>query len=211
VAGESLGGAVAIEAFASDDPPKADRLVMLSPAVWGWSDQPLAYRALLWLAARATPAKVFTPPSWLTSRVYASDNYPELVAMGRDPLMIWGARSDSLYGLVTTMERAQREIGAVRVPSAYLYGAHDEIIPRPAALKAAAKLPAGSRTAFYAHGWHLLLRDKQAPVVWRDVLAFVRDPSAPLPSQAPPMPGAAGATGRADVASRPTHGVRPQA
>ena len=33
VAGESLGGAIAAEAFASDRPPAADRLVMLSPAV----------------------------------------------------------------------------------------------------------------------------------------------------------------------------------
>src|SRR5258706_4453963 len=37
VAGESLGGAVAAEAFASDRPPTADRLVLLSPAVWGWA------------------------------------------------------------------------------------------------------------------------------------------------------------------------------
>src|SRR5262249_31851140 len=35
VAGESMGGAVAIEAFASNRPPAADRLVLLSPAVWG--------------------------------------------------------------------------------------------------------------------------------------------------------------------------------
>ena len=51
VAGESLGGAVAIEAFASDRPPAADRLVLLRPAVWGWSSQPLAYQLALQAAA----------------------------------------------------------------------------------------------------------------------------------------------------------------
>src|SRR3546814_20198922 len=51
VVGESMGGAVAAEAFASDRPPVADRLVLLSPAVWGWKEQPLPNRPLLWLAA----------------------------------------------------------------------------------------------------------------------------------------------------------------
>jgi alpha-beta hydrolase superfamily lysophospholipase len=185
VAGESLGGAVAIEAFASRDPPAADRLVLLAPAVWGWSSQPLAYRVALWLAARGVPSKVFTPPGWVTRHINPSDNYPELVAMGRDPLMIWGARSDALYGLVTTMDRAQKEVGGLRAPTLYLYGAHDPIIPRAAALKAVRGLPPTARTAWYRNGWHLLMRDLEGPIVWRDVLTFIRDPAAPLPSGAP--------------------------
>ncbi len=52
VAGESLGGAVAIEAFASNRPPAADRLILLAPAVWGWSRQPATYTAMLWLRGR---------------------------------------------------------------------------------------------------------------------------------------------------------------
>ena len=39
------------------------------------------------------------------------------------------------------------------------------------------------------------MRDKQGPVVWADVAAFIRDPDAPLPSGAPPIPGRAGARG----------------
>jgi acylglycerol lipase len=194
VAGESLGGAVAIEAFASRDPPAADRLVLMSPAVWGWSSQPLAYRVALWLATRTAPGKVFNPPSWVTSHIQASDNYPELVAMGRDPLMIWGARTDALYGLVTTMQHAQDEVGALRAPTLYLYGAHDQIIPPNAALKAVRRLPPAARTAYYRDGYHLLMRDKEGPAVWRDVLTFIRDPAAPLPSGAPPIPGSAAAS-----------------
>jgi alpha-beta hydrolase superfamily lysophospholipase len=188
VVGESLGGAVAIEAFASASPPKADRLVLLAPAVWGWSTQPLPNKTLLWLAARAAPGEVFRPPRWLTEHIDASDNRPELIAMGRDRLMIWGARSDAIYGLVSAMERAWREIGQVKAPSLYLYGAHDEIIPKTPSFQAAARLGAHGRTAYYAHGWHLLLRDHQAPAVWGDTLAFIRDPTAPLPSGAPPIP-----------------------
>ena len=44
------------------------------------------------------------------------------------------------------------------------------------------------RTLYYEKGWHLLLRDLQAETVWRDAAAFIRDPSAPAPSGAPPRP-----------------------
>ena len=202
VVGESLGGSVAIEAFASADPPDADRLVLLAPGVWGWSTQPLPYRALLWLATHTAPGKVITPPGWLARRVYPSDNRDELIAMGRDPLMIWGARTDALYGLVSTMQRAQDGVGALRAPTLYLYGVHDPIIPRGAARKAVRKLPPTARTACYLNGWHLLTRDHEGPLVWRDVLAFVRDPTAALPSHAPPV-AIAGKSPCAAPAGRP--------
>jgi acylglycerol lipase len=189
VAGESLGGAVAMQAFASQHRPAADRVILLAPAVWGWSNQPFSYRAALWTAARMAPAKVFTPPAFVTNRIWASDNHEELYAMGRDPLMIWGARSDALYGLVDTMQRAQDDAARQgAVPTLYMYGAHDEIIPAAATRAAVRRLPAGVRTAYYVDGWHLLLRDLHAQRVWEDTLAFIRDPSAPLPSGAPPIP-----------------------
>ncbi|HEY2482041.1 MAG TPA: alpha/beta fold hydrolase [Caulobacteraceae bacterium] len=188
VAGESLGGAVAVEAFASNRPPAADRLVLLAPAVWGWSRQPFSYTAMLWLADHFDPGWVLRPPKFFTNKIYPTDNTAEMIAMGRDPLMIWGARVDALYGLVAAMQNAWRETGDLRVPTLFAYGAHDEIIPKRAAFEAAARLPAGDRTVYYANGWHLLLRDRQAANVWADVAAFVRDPSAPLPSGAPPIP-----------------------
>lgn len=190
VAGESMGGAVAAQAFASDRPPPAHRLVLLSPAVWGWADQPLPYRTALWFAANVTPGKVYAPPSWLTKRITPTDNREELLAMGRDRLMIWGARSDTLYGLVATMARGHESIGRDAVPTLYLYGAHDQIIPKEAAFRAARQLTPQDRSAFYAKGYHLLTRDRQGRVVMDDILAFIRDPKAPLPSGAPPIPTA---------------------
>lgn len=191
VMGESMGGAVAASAFATDRPPPADRLVLLAPAVWGWESQPLPYRTMLWFAANLTPGRVYTPPRWLTSRIRPTDNREELIRMGRDKLMIWGARSDTLYGLVRLMDRASQAVGDDDVPTLYLYGANDEIIPENAALRAVKGLKPTDRSAYYAKGYHLLTRDLQGPVVWADVLAFIRDPQAPLPSGAPPIPGAA--------------------
>jgi len=35
-----------------------------------------------------------------------------------------------------------------------------------------------------------MMRDHEGPMVWKDMLAFVRDPEAPLPSGAPSIPTA---------------------
>ncbi|RAK58617.1 alpha/beta hydrolase [Phenylobacterium hankyongense] len=201
VVGESMGGAVAAETFASDRPPAADRVVLLSPAVWGWREQPLPYRTLLWFAANFTASKVYTPPRWLTRKVSPTDNREELIAMGRDPLMVWGARSDTLYGLVGMMDRAADAVGRIGAPVLYLYGAHDQIIPKKAALRAVKTLKPTDRTAYYAKGWHLMMRDHQGPAVWADIAAFIRDPAAPLPSGAPPIRGAPAPGGPLHVAA----------
>jgi len=188
VAGESMGGAVAIAAFASDEPPDADRVILLSPAVWGFSQQPLTYSASLWMASHTLPQVVVKPPSFLARHIWASDNVRELIRMGQDKQMIFGSRFDTLYGLVSLMETAWQGIDRLKLPALYMYGAHDQIIPAPAAISAADRLRPPGRTAYYRDGWHLLLRDLQAQTVWSDAEAFIRDPAGALPSGAPPMP-----------------------
>lgn len=188
VVGESMGGAVAICAFATDNPPEADGLILLAPAVWGWSSQPVPNKTLLWLSARLAPARPVTPPEWLSSAVQPSDNLEELQAMGRDPQMIWGARPDTLFGLVSLMEAASRDIGQVQAPIAYLYGAKDQVIPVAPSLAAAARIKPSDRSAWYGEGYHLLIRDRQRERVIRDVASLVRFPDKPLPSGAPAIP-----------------------
>ena len=190
VAGVSMGGAVAIEAFASDRPPAADRLVLLGPGVWGWSTQPIPFATALWITAHVARSSVLNPPDFLVRQVQPTDNREELVHMGRDPLMIWGARTDTLYGVVGVMEHAQQQIGRITAPTAYLAGVHDKIIPKAPTLRAARHLKPTDRSAYYPNGYHLLLVDHQAALVWRDVESFIRDPGAPLPSGAPIIPGA---------------------
>ncbi len=155
----------------------------------GWSSQPLPNRLALWIAAHTVRGLVVTPPDFLLQKIHPTDNIDELRRMSRDPLLIWGARPDTLYGLMDTMQRGWRETDGVAAPVFYLYGAHDEIIPPRPAEQAAGRLKPTDRTAWYAKGYHLLLVDRQAPTVWADVAAFLRDPAAPLPSGAPPMPG----------------------
>ncbi|MCR5879044.1 alpha/beta hydrolase [Phenylobacterium sp. J367] len=190
VMGESMGGSVAARAFASDRPPVADRLVLLAPGVWGWDVQPLPYKTALWFSANVTPGKVYTPPKWLTDRITPTDNREELIRMGRDPLMVWGARSDTLYGLVRLMDDGAKAIGRTQAPTLYLAGRHDQIIPPKAHRRAARQLRPADRSVWYENGYHLLTRDLQGPRVMRDILSFIRDPNAPFPSGAPPIPGA---------------------
>ena len=188
VAGVSMGGAVAIDAFASDRPPAADRLVLLSPAVWGWSMQPLPNRISLWFMAHTLRGYVVTPPGFLVRKIRATDNLPELRRMSRDPLLIWGARPDAIYGLMNLMQRGWQGTRSLPPATLYLYGERDQIIPKKAAFEAAGRLRPPQRTAYYAAGCHLLLVDLQAARVWEDVAAFLRDPAGPLPSRAPPIP-----------------------
>jgi alpha-beta hydrolase superfamily lysophospholipase len=188
VVGESMGGAVAIAAFASNDPPAADRLVLAAPAVWGWDAQPITYRAALWLTAHIAPASRVEAPDWLVRHIQASDNIEELRRMGRDPNMIFRTRADTIYGLVSLMQQAREELGQVRAPVLFQYGAHDQIIPKDAAIYAAGRLKPTDHSAYYANGYHLLTRDLGRREVLDDIVAFIRNPSAPTPSGAPPIP-----------------------
>jgi len=188
VVGESMGGAVAIAAFASPNPPAADRLVLAAPAVWGWDAQPLTYRAALWLTAHVAPSSRVEAPDWLVRHIFASDNIEELRRMGRDRNMIFRTRADTIYGLVSLMQQARQDLGQVRAPVLFLYGAHDQIIPKDAAFYAASFLKRTDHSAYYANGYHLLTRDLGRRLVLDDIIAFIRNPFAPTPSGAPPIP-----------------------
>lgn len=187
VVGDSMGAATTIATFGGENPPNADRIVLVAPAVWGWSTLPDQYAISLWIGAHTFPWRPVSPPRNVTRRIVASDNVEMLRRIGRDPHMIWRTRIDAIYGLVRLMEAASDRAGALQGDIAFLYGAHDQIIPRASAIRAAQRLPPTARTALYANGWHMLLRDRQAEVVYEDILTFLRDPDAPFPSQAPPL------------------------
>lgn len=189
VVGESMGGAVAVAAFGSDRPPAADRVVLLAPAVWGWSAQGPVNSAGLWIAARAMGDRAVGAPEWAVRDQPASDNRLELIRNGRDPNSILPTRFDALYGLVDLMERASIRLGDIRAPTLLLYGGRDNVIqkdPMRRALERAGDRP-NLRTGFYPDGWHILNRDLQAETVYRDVEAWLRDAAAPLPSGTGPV------------------------
>ena len=83
-----------------------------------------------------------------------------------------------------------RDRGRIRGDALLMYGAYDEIVKRRemrAALQAAQRQGGTLQTAWYPNSWHLLDRDLDAQIVYRDVTAWLRDPRAALPSGAPPV------------------------
>ncbi|GAM99941.1 lysophospholipase [alpha proteobacterium U9-1i] len=187
VVGDSMGAATAIATFGAPDAPAIDRLILVAPAVWGWSTLPEHYAATLWVGAHTFPWRPVSAPRNVQRRIVPSDNREMLRRIGRDQNMIFRTRIDAVYGLVGMMETASRRSSNLNGDVAFLYGARDQIIPRASALRAARRLPETARTAVYAEGYHMLLRDLGREVVFNDILSFLQEPSAPFPSQSPAL------------------------
>lgn len=188
VVGESMGAAVAVTTFANPDAAQPDALILSGPGFRGWGALPMAYSASLWIAAHVRPDWIVVPPEGV--RIVATDNNRKLREMWFDPLVQKSNRIDSVFGVVSIMEEADRLIARLpdRVPTLMLYGAKDEMIPVEGVRRATAKMPPHVQTAYYANGYHLLMNDLQAARVWGDILAFIRSPESPRPSGAPAMP-----------------------
>ncbi|WP_119460916.1 alpha/beta hydrolase [Rhodospirillaceae bacterium SYSU D60014] len=183
--GESMGGAIVMAAATSSAPPDADGIILAAPAVWGRELQGPFQSALLWLTAHTVPWMTLTGEGL---EIWPSDNIEMLRALSLDPLVIKETRVDTIYGLVNVMDRALEAAPELDGPALILYGSHEEVVPPEAALAMLRRLPpnppAEHRIAIYPDGYHMLLRDLQAEVVRHDVLAWIADPEAPLPSGA---------------------------
>ncbi|MCW5699711.1 MAG: lysophospholipase [Rhodospirillales bacterium] len=181
--GVSMGGAVAMLTVAEPTPAMVDGVILAAPAVWGRGTMWWGQTALLWLAAHTAPGVT------LTGRglgIKASDNIEMLRALGRDPLVIKETRIDAIHGLVGLMDEASEAAGRIDFPTLTLYGERDELIPEDAMQKMLAHMSpdrGGTRHIItYDNGYHMLLRGLDADVVRSDIVAWIVDPTAPIPS-----------------------------
>ena len=169
VLGESMGGAVAMTAFALDTPPKADGLILVAPAVWSRKTMPLSYRLALWTTSH-------TFRWWAVSglKIRPSDNIPMLIALGRDPLFQRRARADAISGLVSLMDEAYESPARLNtLPLMVLYGGNDQIIPKAPTEQVVGKLGANATVKRYPQGYHMLLRDLDGGTRWADIGLWV--------------------------------------
>jgi alpha-beta hydrolase superfamily lysophospholipase len=186
--GESMGGAVAILAATGEggiSPAAVDGVILSGPAVWTRESMQFLPRLALWAGVRMFPGAVFTGESL---HILASDNIPMLIALGKDPMVIKGARVDTMYGLVNLMDRTIELAPRLKTPLLLMYGAHDAVIPADPVRAFAAALPedaaARQRLAYYPKGYHMLLRDLEGQAVADDVASWALNRAAPLPSHA---------------------------
>ena len=183
--GESMGGAIVITAMSQTDMPDIAGIILAAPALWARSTMPWYQTGLLWTLAHSLP--------WLTLtgkgvHVVASDNTAMLRSMGRDPWVIKATRVETVYGLTDLMDEAFNSAGLLHGNVLMLYGEKDEIIPKEPTytfLQQFLQADALKKTvAIYQDGYHMLLRDVQAPTAWKDIAAWMNAGSDKLPSGA---------------------------
>lgn len=186
--GESMGGAVVITAVtgaAGAAPPDVDGIILVAPAVWGRSTMNVFERVALWTGDALFPGVTLTGRGL---KIKPSDNIEMLRALGRDPLIIKETRIDTIKGLVDLMDVALAAAPDLREPMLVLAGERDEVVPPRATNRWIDNLPYDARMkrriALYPQGYHMLLRDLEAPVPVGDVASWIADPKAPLPSGA---------------------------
>lgn len=183
--GESMGGAVIIVAATSDTPPPAAGIILAAPAVWARSAMPWYQRLLLWTSVHSVPWMTVTGEGL---EVMPSDNIEMLRALGRDPLVIKETRIETIAGLADLMDRAFEQSSKLNTSTLLLYGEKDEIIPKLPTVEMLIRMPQRrsslKRFAFYENGYHMLLRDVQAEILWEDIAAWIERPQASLPSGA---------------------------
>lgn len=191
--GESMGGAVVLAALA-DGPLPVDGVILIAPAVWSRDTMPWYQRLALDAMAHVAPGLRVTARG---IKVYPSDNIEMLRAMSADPLVVRETRVDALWGVTNLMDLAVDGISRLSPadhPTLILYGERDQIIPRQAFCRMLEQLSRSDprlRLILYHDGWHMLPRDLQGGRVHEDIIAWVNDPSAPLPSGEETAPGAA--------------------
>ena len=180
--GESMGGAV-VMCVAARAPDTAQAYVLLAPALWGRAQMAVGVRSALWAAARLAPGWRLTGQE-VKLDITASDNMEALLRLARDPLTLRGSTVAMLRGLVDLMDSAQDAAARLPPHTLILSGRRDQVIPPRATAVAWAKLPPAVRRGFYLSGYHLLLRDTDRALVQADVLAWLDNPQAWLPSGA---------------------------
>lgn len=185
VLGESMGGAVVIASMTSNLRPPVDGIILSAPAVWGRETMPWYQRALLWVSSHVAPSMKVTGKEL---GLRPSDNIEMLRALGRDPLVIKETRIDAIYGLTNLMDIALVGSRYLDVSTLMVYGEKDEIIPPKPVRRMLKNLPSDGlqywHIAFYRNGYHMLLRDLQAQVLWQDIVAWISANDQPLPSGA---------------------------
>ncbi len=182
--GESMGGAIVISTVTQPSALPVYGIILVAPAVWARETMPWYQNVLLWTLSHTVP--------WMTLTVSdldikPSDNIDMLIALGQDPLVIKETRVESISGLTDLMDHAFSSANRISTNTLILYGEKDEIIPKEPTYQFLHNLTTDKSNhpliAFYENGYHMLLRDLQASILWQDINVWINSSSS-LPSGA---------------------------
>lgn len=181
LAGESMGGALVLAAANRD--LDVDGLILLATALRSRDTLGPLLRGGLAFFAHLVPWLPIGPTS---IDFQPTDNPRTMEKLSKDPMILRNPRVDLGYGLVEAMDAAKAAVPLVARPYLMLHGLGDRLVPQEPVRSAIELMPqrADSHLAFYRDGYHMLLRDKEGPVVAKDILAWISDKHAALPSGA---------------------------
>jgi acylglycerol lipase len=183
VLGESMGAAVIAVALAQETDLRIDGVLLTAPAIWSRDTMPWYQRFGIWVGAGLVPTMVLSSSRF---GIVPSDNAAMLEAFAQDPLVIRGTRLDTLEGLSDLMDQAIVSLPRLRQRTLVAYGLRDVMIPRRPMIAMLERWPQDAaqnfRFGLYPDGYHMILRDVQRAVVWRDMVSWMLNPDASLPS-----------------------------
>jgi len=183
--GESMGGAIVISTMAQASQFKVNGIILTAPAVWARETMPWYQNVILATLSHTVPWMTLTGESL---EVMPTDNIEVLKALARDPLYIKETRVETIYGLVNLMDQAFNSAEYLSANTFLLYGEKDQIIPKQVTYHFLNNLKTAKHTlytiAVYQNGFHMLLRDLQAAIVWQDIVVWMHSLSNSLPSGA---------------------------
>jgi acylglycerol lipase len=190
--GESLGGGVALVAAARFRPEGVAGLVLVEPAV----RRGVRWR-LMWDVAFGTLALVAPGYSRrLTRGVHPRFTPTARQRLGHDPRIVRFIRADAYKGLLSLAAAASSGTRRLRLPTLFLYGRADGVIPLKLFERAVSDLDPLVTAIRYPDAPHLLLHTEAFEQVLDDVAAWLGGD--PLPAsagglllRAGPRPGAA--------------------
>lgn len=181
--GESMGGAVVAVALAREPEVRIDGVILATPAIWSRDTMPWYQQFGVWIGAHLTPAMTLSSNEF---GIVPSDNAAMLAEFAKDPLVIRETRLDTLSGLTDLMDQAILSVPKIRLRTLMIYGLRDVMIPRGPMIALFEHWPKGPaknfRFGLYPDGYHMLLRDLQRSVVWKDAVSWMLNPDAALPS-----------------------------
>jgi alpha-beta hydrolase superfamily lysophospholipase len=183
VLGESMGAAVIAVALAQETDIRIDGVLLMAPAIWSRDTMPWYQRFGIWVGAGLVPTMVLSSSRF---GIVPSDHAAMLEAFAKDPLVIRGTRLDTLEGLSDLMDQAIVSLPRLRQRTLVAYGLRDVMIPRRPMIAMLERWPQDAaqnfRFGLYPDGYHMILRDMQRVVVWRDMVSWMLNPDASLPS-----------------------------
>ena len=172
--GESMGGAVVIAATREARMPKVDGVILAAPALWPREIMPWYQTSLLWILAHTVPWLTLTGEGFA---VKLSDNRDMVLELDNDPLVLRKTRVETMYGLTNLMDLAFYNANSLTGNVLLLYGERDHVIPKEAIYVFLKRFfesgRQGKTVGFYPDGYHMLLRDLNAHILWQDIIAWI--------------------------------------